>query len=146
MTNTQQNESFMEGHPPRCGCRNLQFQIWSTHKVRHTIWVGGAKNENLIIFFYVYNLLKFWGRSWRSGTRCDCETNWLWVRSPLEEMKYLFKFIFPFLRSGVKAKCGVEFRYSCNESGERSILTLGSLCLPCCVRDRAWSWFYDFIS
>ena len=27
------------------------------------------------------------------------------------------------------------------ESGERSILTLGSLCLPCCVRDIAWSWF-----
>ena len=33
------------------------------------------------------------------------------VRSPLE-MKYLFKFIFPFLRSGVKAKRSVEFRHS----------------------------------
>ena len=28
---------------------------------------------------------------------------------PLEEMKYLLKFIFPFLRSGVVAKRGVEF-------------------------------------
>ena len=27
------------------------------------------------------------------------------------------------------------------ESGERSDLALGSLCLPCCVRDTAWSWF-----
>ena len=27
------------------------------------------------------------------------------------------------------------------ESGERSVLTLGSLCLPCCVRDTVWSWF-----
>ena len=26
-----------------------------------------------------------------------------------EEMKYLLKFIFPFLRSGVEAKRGVEF-------------------------------------
>ena len=37
-------------------------------------------------------------QSWRSGTKCDCKTDWLWVRSPLEEMKYLLKFIFPFLR------------------------------------------------
>ena len=26
------------------------------------------------------------------------------------------------------------------EIGEQSVLTLGSLCLPCCVRDTAWSW------
>ena len=25
-------------------------------------------------------------------------------------------------------------------NGERSVLTLGSLCLPCCVRNTAWSW------
>ena len=29
------------------------------------------------------------------------------------------------------------------DSGERSVLTLGSLCLPSCVRYTAWSWF-DF--
>ena len=40
------------------------------------------------------------------------KTDWLWVRDLLEEMKYLFKFIFPFLRSGVEAKCGVEFCHS----------------------------------
>ena len=56
------------------------------------------------------------------GTMCDCKTNWLLVRSPLEEMKYLLKFIFPFLHSGVEYKRGVEF---C-QSGERSVLTLGS--------------------
>ena len=27
-------------------------------------------------------------QSWRSGTKCDCKTDWLWDRSPLEEMKY----------------------------------------------------------
>ena len=44
------------------------------------------------------------------GTKCACKRDWLWVRSPLEEMKYLFKFIFPFLRAGLETKCGVEFR------------------------------------
>ena len=83
-------------------------------------------------------------QSWRSGTRCDCKTDWLWVRSPLEEMKYLLKFIFPFLRSGVEVKRGVEFCHSTRNTsrirqkvGNGSVLTLGSLCLPCCVRDIA---------
>ena len=31
---------------------------------------------------------------------------------PHEEMKYLLKFIFPFLRSGVEVKRGVEFCHS----------------------------------
>ena len=44
------------------------------------------------------------------ATECDCKSDWLWVR--LEEMKYLFKFIFRFLRSGVKAKPGVAFFHS----------------------------------
>ena len=43
---------------------------------------------------------------------CDRKTDWLWVRSPLEEIKYLFTYIFSFLRSGVKAKRGVEVRHS----------------------------------
>ena len=46
------------------------------------------------------------------GAKCDCKCDWLWVRSLLEEMKYLYKFIFPFLRSSVQAKRGVEFRHS----------------------------------
>ena len=46
------------------------------------------------------------------GTKCDYKTDWLWVRSLLEEMKYLLKFIFPFLRSGVEAKRDVEFGHS----------------------------------
>ena len=32
---------------------------------------------------------------------CDCERDWLWVRSPFEEIKYLLKFIFLFIRNGV---------------------------------------------
>ena len=42
----------------------------------------------------------------------DCKIDWLWVRSQLEEMKYLFTFIFSFLRSGVEAKRDVELRHS----------------------------------
>ena len=39
-------------------------------------------------------------QSWRRGTKCDCKTDGLWVRSRLEEIIYLLKFIFSFLRSG----------------------------------------------
>ena len=41
----------------------------------------------------------------------DCKRDWLWVRSPLEGMKYLFNLYFSFPRSGVEAKRGVEFRH-----------------------------------
>ena len=33
----------------------------------------------------------------------------MWVRSPLKEVKYLHKIIFPFLRSGVEAKRGLAW-------------------------------------
>ena len=59
---------------------------------------------------------------------CGC----LWVRSPLEEMKYLLKF----LRSDVELNLTRRLR----ESGERRFLTLVSLCLPCCVRNAALSY------
>ena len=57
----------------------------------------GIRNDMPQFLVNIYNIYR------PVGTRCDCKTNWLWVRSPLEEMKYLLKFIFPFLRSGVKA-------------------------------------------
>ena len=74
---------------------------------------------------------------WRSSTKCDCKIDWLWVRSPLEKMKYVLKFIFPFLRSGVEAKRDVlplntQCLQNLSESEERSVLILGSLCLLCC--------------
>ena len=34
---------------------------------------------------------------------CDCKIDWLWVRSPLKEMKYLFTFIFSFLHTDFEA-------------------------------------------
>ena len=68
------------------------------------------------------------GQSWRSDTKCDCKTDWLWVRSPLEEMKYLLKFIFPFPRSGLEAKRGVEFCHSTRKAS-RNQQKVGMECL-----------------
>ena len=60
---------------------------------------------------------------------CD----WLWVRSHSRKLKYLFKLIFYLFRSGLEAKrCCLQ---NSAESGERSILPLGSLSLFCYVRD-----------
>ena len=44
------------------------------------------------------------GQSWRSGTKCDCKIGWLWVRSPLEKMKYLVTFIFSEASRGAAAQ------------------------------------------
>ena len=43
---------------------------------------------------------------------CDSKQDGLWVRFPFEEIKFVFKFIFTFLRYGVEAKRGIEFRHS----------------------------------
>ena len=59
--------------------------------------------------------------------------------------------IFPFLRSGVEVKCGVEFCHSTRNASRiwqkagTGVSENGSLCLLCNVRDTAWSWFnFDF--
>ena len=62
---------------------------------------------------------------------------------------YIYIFISLLWYSG-KARCWVlPLNTPClqnsAESGKWSVLTLGSLCLPCCVRDTAWSWYrYNF--
>ena len=43
---------------------------------------------------------------------CNCKCDRLWVRFSTDEIKYL---IFLFLRSGVEAKHGVEFRHSVSQ-------------------------------
>ena len=55
------------------------------------------------LFYFViicYILLTSSQSLWR-GTKCDCK-----------EMKYIFKFIFPFLRSGVDTRRSVKLRHS----------------------------------
>ena len=68
--------------------------------------------DGKVFYLNIFSIFIIRGQSWRSGTKCDCKTDWLWVRSPLEEMKYLLKFIFPFLHSGIEVKRGVEFCHS----------------------------------
>ena len=71
----------------------------------------------------------------KAGAKYDCKIDWLWVRSALEQMKHLF-----WCRGKARRRVP-PFNTQClqnlAESGERSALTLGSLCLPCCVRDAA---------
>ena len=60
---------------------------------------------------------------------------------------------FHFFAPVSKIKRGVEFchstrnasriRHKVGTESARSVLTLGSLCLSCCVRDTAWSWVID---
>ena len=56
----------------------------------------------------------------------------MWFRSPLEEMKYLLKFIFPFRFYSLSRRRVLALSTQCletaAESEKRSVLTLGSLC------------------
>ena len=79
--------------------------------VNNLVWVDGTKSYVMLILgiiFYSYwvKLLSF--EASRSAQSVTVKIDWLWVRSPLEEIKYLFTFIFSFLRSDVSA----EFRHS----------------------------------
>ena len=82
--------------------------VW---KFSNTTEAALNKIKGAVLNIIIYICKKI-SQKWRSGTKCDCKTDWLWVRSPLKKMKYLLKFIFPFLRSGVEAKSGVEFCHS----------------------------------
>ena len=66
---------------------------------------------------------------------CDCKRDWLWVRSPLDEVEYSLKknvFIsFPLVQNAVLSSA-TRLR-----QGKRSVLILGLLCLSCCVRHTA---------
>ena len=57
----------------------------------------------------------------------DYKHNWLWVRSPFEEIKYLFKFIFSYLGSRVEAKRGVEFLYSTSNDSRMFLLHINDM-------------------
>ena len=74
------------------------------------------------------------------GHKGVTKTRGLWIRSPLEGMNYYF-LMFLFIRSGSKAKArrwvpplNTQFSKYSAESGQWSVLSLCSLCLPCCVR------------
>ena len=58
---------------------------------------------------------------------------------PLEEVKYLLKFIFALVsreRRGVATQQVMPLEFG-RKWGTECLMILGSLCLPCCVRDTA---------
>ena len=60
----------------------------------------------VVISNKIYATVEYqWGQSWRKGIQGRLYRNRLWVRFPLEELKYL---LFSFFRSSVEAKRGVE--------------------------------------
>ena len=84
--------------------------------------------------------------SWHRSAKFDCKRHWLWVRSLLEKMKYLFKIYISvcWLWSRGKALSSATqhaMSPECGGNWENGVLTLGSICLPCCVRNTTWSWF-----
>ena len=96
-----------EGRRPPRRISNLYFK-WK----HYCNWVP-------FICMYVFkeNDRNYIGQSWRRGAKCDYKTDCLWVRSPLE-MKYLLKFIFPFLCSGVENMR--IFKYIIPSNGNRT--------------------------
>ena len=97
-----------------------RYNIWKS--VSNTLWLDKTS---------VLSSLCYGGQSWRRGTNCDCKIDRSRVPSPFEEMKYLFKFIFSFLRSGVETKRRVEFRHSTHNASRihQKVGTLSSLCV-----------------
>ena len=73
---------------------------------------NAASSLNSMKVWKLLQFLHFHHTKYEASRGADCKTDWLWVRSPFEEKKYLLKFIFKFLRSGVEVKRGVEFCHS----------------------------------
>ena len=76
-------------------------------------------------------------QSLHRSTMCDCKIDWLW--------KWNIYIFVSSLWCQDKARRWVPLLntqglQNSAESDERSVLTLGFLCPPCCVRDTAWSW------
>ena len=98
------------------------------------------------LYFIMFSLLSFynfknWGQSWRRGTMCACKSTGGGFDPHSRRWNIYLHLYFYFFALVSRGKRGVEFRrrQKLAESGERSVLTLGSLCLPCCAQDTAWS-------
>ena len=73
--------------------------------------------KHFVNIFYIKYIIINYNYYYRSVvTECHFKNVWLWVRFLLEEIKYLLTFIFSFIRSGVAAKRGVEFRHSTRDA------------------------------
>ena len=71
---------------------------------------------------------------------CDCRIDWLWVQSSLDiYLNLYFNFFALVSRQSAALISAIQpaMPPESAESGERSVLTPGPLCLPYCVRDTA---------
>ena len=80
------------------------------------------------------------------GCQCDCKRNGCLFDFHSEKWFFFFHLL------GLVTGKSAEFCHSTRqclqnsaERWERSVLTLGSLCPPCRVRDTAWSWFLIYL-
>ena len=79
------------------------------------------------------------GASRGAGTKCDCKPTGFGFDLQLRNLRKLniyLNFIFPFFAVVSKQKVALSsaIQHAMQNSAERSALTLGFLCLPCCVR------------
>ena len=104
---------------------------------------------------YFYFMIIIYGQSWRSDTRCVTVTVKPTVcgfdpHSTRWNIYLNLYFHFFALVTRINAALSSATQHALqNSATERSALTLGSLCLPWCMRDTAWSWLkkiYDSIT
>ena len=91
----------------------------------------------LIRTFYIIYFKKLEASRGEGAQKCDYKIYWLWFRSPLEGIKYLFTRELKFKARRWVRPLNTQCHQNSSESGERNVLTLGSLCLHCCVRETA---------
>ena len=104
------------------------------------LWI--QKDYSFLLFFYYFNKLLILIREDVVAQR-QKRVN-VWVRFLFEEIKYL---LYWFVRSGVEVQArrwvtplNTQCLLNSAESGEWRVSTLGSLYLPCYMRDPLWSW------
>ena len=104
--------------------------------------MDAIKLLGLIVLLYQFEI-----QSWRRGAECACKSTGCGFDPQSRRWNIYFTLIFLFLRSGVEGKArrwvlplNTQCLQNSAESGERSVLTRGSLCLSYYVRDTAWSW------
>lgn len=117
---------------------------WAAKHATSEVGLLYMKRHRKLMFFTLSNLHEatgLWRRGtvWLKPTSCGFDAH--------SRRWNIYKYIFPFLCVGEEAKREVDFRHLTRNASRirqkmgNEVLTLGSLFLPCCVGDTAWSWF-----
>ena len=90
-------------------CHELAFLLQSSCCLYVNLPLSHIFFSFVNIIMYLYIGVPIEASRGTRGQACDCKRDRLWIRFPLEEIKYL---MFSFHCSGVEAKCDVDFRHS----------------------------------